>query len=925
MTLATSITALPKAPDSLTLAPGGLLAGTATNGSVIAQLLATDADTNPIELVYELLPAAASNDNSLVSVDSDGTVRLAVPSTDSQLAAARSRSQLRIAVQVRDPGGLIREQTLRIAAENDTNRAPVALPQEAALPSWAPLASADVLRQRVYLEPIDQGTSAAAILGRRVDALFGGSTVFSDPAGDVNTSSTFAGIAVVANTAATNPLNGRWEYFSAGAWRAFPLVSEESPLLLRADSLIRFLPASAFSGIPGPLSVRLLDNSITVANGLLPQGQVLIAGGSGAGSSQTVELLTQVVRNSVNQNPSAVFFNTQRSIPNTDGVVEAGVLLGTFAGLDRDTPTGELAYTLITTSIKPDSLSNKLLVSGNQLRVGGTTVTVAELQALQFKVAVSDRLDSNQVPVLFDIGPTFQLRSTSFTASEDLTIRSETSVLPALTGNGDAGAVLFSATGLAADLTVNVGPVLTTDDLSGFDSNSLGINQNGQGATSVTITPLTPLLDFNIALDTPGEIVRFEFELPQKILRELLEIRYLKLSSYGAFSVFDYRTDDFGVSTGARLEQKEDDIFIAFNRNPFAQDQIVTLPVYLAVYVQDNGRGDDDLRLGFVRDPGLPTSVNIAVVPPTIFSIGGTDRIVSSNTDDNLITGSGEVGATVELFFGSIKLGQVLAAEDGSFSYQLTVDNLNSIAQGTGKSITAKQTDNAGNTETSAAFIFAVDTTSTQSDNPFISPREPAAGDLLLGSQSDELRVSSKSAFATGSFFTGAGDDTFSISSRFARRSVYVDAGEGNDVVVTRRGSDTIRGGAGNDYLKASTWAGRHRLPEVDRLEGGADADTFVLAASSRKSLYLDIKGRGASSYALITDFDDMDKLLLAGRRRSSYSISRDAPVGMEGTAGFALFDGSDLVAFVIADPAVVASVDLDDSARFNYVGPVRS
>ena len=926
VTLATSITGQPKAPDSLTQVPGALLDATAAPGSAIAQLRATDPDTATNQLIYELLPAAASNDNSLVSVDFNGTVRLAVPSTDPQLKEARSRSQLRIAVQVRDPGGLILQKTLQIAAENDTNRAPKARPQEASLPSWAPLASADVLRQSVYLEPIDQGTSVAAILGRRVEALFGSSEVFSDPAGDFNASSTFAGIAVVADAAATNPLNGRWQYFSAGAWQPFPLITEERPLLLRADAQLRFVPASAFSGIPGPLSVRLLDNSITVANGLLPQEQVLIAGGSGAASTQTVELLTHVARNSVNQNPSAVFFNTQRSIPNTDGLVQAGVLLGTFAGMDRDTPTGELAYTLITTSIKPDSLSNKLLVSGNQLRVGGTTVTVAELQALQFKVAVSDRLDSNQVPVLFDIGPTFQLRSTSFTASEDLTIRSETSVLPALTGNGDAGAVLFSATGLAADLTVNVGPVLTTDDLSGFDPSSLGITQNGQGATSVTITPLTPLLDFNIALDTPGEIVRFEFELPQKRLRELLEINYLKLSSDGAFSVFDYRTDDFGVSTGARLEQKEDDIFIAFNRNPFAQDQIVTLPVYLAVYVQDNGRGDDDQRLGFVRDPGLPTSLK-TVVPPTIFSIGGTDRIVSSNTDDNLITGSGEVGATLELFFGSTKLGQVLVAEGGTFSYQLTVDNLNSIAQGTGKSITAKQTDNAGNTETSAAFIFAVDTTSTQSDNPFISPREPAAGDLLLGSESNEVRVSSKSAFGTGSFFTGAGDDNLKLSAMFAKRSVYVDAGEGNDVVVTRAGSDTIRGGAGNDYLKASTSAGRHRRPEVDRLEGGADADTFVLAASSRKSLYLDIKGRGASSYALITDFDDMDKLLLAGRRRSSYSISRDfVPVGMEGTAGFALFDGNDLVAYVIAaDPAVVASVDLDDPARFNFVGPIRS
>ena len=224
-----------------------------------------------------------------------------------------------------------------------------------------------------------------------------------------------------------------------------------------------------------------------------------------------------------------------------------------------------------------------------------------------------------------------------------------------------------------------------------------------------------------------------------------------------------------------------------------------------------------------------------------------------------------------------------------------------------------------------SANTITFNVSSTQPDNPFIPPRAPTTGDVVLSPESDVLRVSSKRAFGTGSFFTGAGDDNFTIRSRFAKRSVYVDAGEGNDVVVTRSGSDTIRGGAGNDYLKASTSAGRRRRPEVDRIEGGEGADTFVLAASSRKSLYLDIKGRGASSYALITDFESQDKLQLAGRRRRSYSISRDfVPEGLEGTTGFALFDGADMLAYVIADPAVVASVDLDDSDTFAYVGRVR-
>jgi len=35
------------------------------------------------------------------------------------------------------------------------------------------------------------------------------------------------------------------------------------------------------------------------------------------------------------------------------------------------------------------------------------------------------------------------------------------------------------------------------------------------------------------------------------------------------------------------------------------------MPIYLAVYVQDNGRGDDDITLGRIKDPGLAASIGI--------------------------------------------------------------------------------------------------------------------------------------------------------------------------------------------------------------------------------------------------------------------------------------------------------------------------
>jgi len=623
VTLATSITALPKAPDSLALAPGALLRATTAAGSEIARLRATDPDTAISALIYELLPAAASNDNNLVTVDPDGTVRLAASPTDpqllaafnAQLLAARNRNQLQIAVQVRDPVGLTRQETLRIAAENDTNRAPVALVQEAAPPSWAPLAGADVLRQRLYLQPIDQGTAAAAISGRRVDDLFAGSAVFSDPAAPGNASSAFAGIAVVANAAAANPLNGRWEYFSAGAWQAFPAVSEARPLMLRADAQLRFVPTSAFSGVPGALTLRLLDDSITVTNGLLPQGTNLTVGGSGAASADTLQLLSYVNPIQRNLAPQSVFFQSERSIANTNGEVAPGTLLGRFTALDPDTPISELAYRLITGSIQPSALADALVVSGNQLRVGNAAVNLANLQNLRFRVAVSDRQDGNQEPEFFDFDSVFGLSSTSFeTPAANLVARSEQILVPhtltaAPSDNNAAivnNAVVFSAVGAGGALRVldneTTRPLTEQDLLQVITPESLNLAADQQ---ITNITAYTPsLLDFEFTMDVPGEVVRFEYALESRRVDELRDVRYMKLLVDGSFSVFDYFTDGFGVSTGARLEERrEGGDYIPLELSGLTDDVFIP-DVYMAVYVLDNGRGDDDPRLGIIRDPG---------------------------------------------------------------------------------------------------------------------------------------------------------------------------------------------------------------------------------------------------------------------------------------------------------------------------------
>jgi hypothetical protein len=85
----------------------------------------------------------------------------------------------------------------------------------------------------------------------------------------------------------------------------------------------------------------------------------------------------------------------------------------------------------------------------------------------------------------------------------------------------------------------------------------------------------------------------------------------MKLLGDGSLSVFDYLTDDFGVSTGARLEIKGTDGYTALTTSNYNPSDPKGSPAYLAIYVQDNGRGDDDIRLGMIRDPGAPANFGI--------------------------------------------------------------------------------------------------------------------------------------------------------------------------------------------------------------------------------------------------------------------------------------------------------------------------
>jgi large repetitive protein len=107
-----------------------------------------------------------------------------------------------------------------------------------------------------------------------------------------------------------------------------------------------------------------------------------------------------------------------------------------------------------------------------------------------------------------------------------------------------------------------------------------------------------------------------------------------------------------------------------------------------------------------------PFSFAVDTVAPvvSISSIGGTDSTVSSQNGDNTVVGTAEASREVSIFFGDNLLGTTTANGSGGFSYALSAANLTTIGQGSNKAITARQTDGAGNTGSSAALSFAVDT-----------------------------------------------------------------------------------------------------------------------------------------------------------------------------------------------------------------------
>ena len=243
--------------------------------------------------------------------------------------------------------------------------------------------------------------------------------------------------------------------------------------------------------------------------------------------------------------------------------------------------------------------------------------------------------------------------------------------------------------------------------------------------------------------------------------------------------------------------------------------------------------------------------VSIDTTPPsvTMTSVGGEDGILSSAAGDTLVVGTAEANRSVSLFRGdttnpSSLLGTTSTDASGNFAYTLSAANITAIGQGSNRSITASQTDLAGNTG-STGFYFAIDTvapnaptiTTVAADN-IINGTEKATGFSLSGkAEANSMITISWGGFSRTANSDGSGNWSLGYSSGFipadgtSTISVTATDGAGNASSATSRSvlidtaaplAPTLATVAGDDRVNAS-----ERTPGIT-LTGMAEANSSI-------------------------------------------------------------------------------------------------
>ena len=224
-TVTITITGQNDAPTALALSNSTVNENVAA-GSTVGTFSSTDPDTGNT-FTYALVAGAGSTDNAAFSISGNTLTINASPNFEAQPSYS-------IRVRTTDQGGLTFERQFTITVA-DLNEAPTL--------------------GNGTLASVPENTASPA--GQTV------ATIFAGQFADVDSGSSFGGIAVVGNTASAGT-EGVWQYSSNGGtnWFAIGTVADgATALALSTTTLVRFVPVAGYSGSPPALTVRGLDNT----------------------------------------------------------------------------------------------------------------------------------------------------------------------------------------------------------------------------------------------------------------------------------------------------------------------------------------------------------------------------------------------------------------------------------------------------------------------------------------------------------------------------------------------------------------------------------------------------------------------------------------------------------------------------------------
>jgi len=182
------------------------------------------------------------------------------------------------------------------------------------------------------------------------------STVFTGQFADADSGSSFAGMAIVGNTANAGT-QGAWQYSSNGGthWFAVGTVADgATALAVSSSSLIRFVPVAHYNGTPTALTVRGLDDTYVAGFSTTAgsESRVMIDtttnGGSTAIAAATATLSTSI--SAVNDAPVLGFTGLIGMTPTNEDTASAATLVSDIliSALMTDVDAGALRGIAVT-------------------------------------------------------------------------------------------------------------------------------------------------------------------------------------------------------------------------------------------------------------------------------------------------------------------------------------------------------------------------------------------------------------------------------------------------------------------------------------------------------------------------------------------------------------------------------------------------